>query len=156
MKNERIQFCVSFPGFYCFVSNILLGARRGTLDKYNSPCAWQPDPQPQNLNLASAAHHTSLEYQSCERLNLMLYLLLISPQGDSDGRGKQTASPTLTAIMSDGVGISGRELSTQLNNSQEQANHSFSQPASQPQPELAVSMGAGPHTSCEHGGRAPL
>ena len=46
MKNERIQFCVSFPGFYCFVSNILLGARRGTLDKYNSPCAWQPDPQP--------------------------------------------------------------------------------------------------------------
>ena len=45
MKNERIQFCVSFPGFYCFVSS-LLGARRGTLDKYNSPCAWQPDPQP--------------------------------------------------------------------------------------------------------------
>ena len=28
-------------------------------------------------------------------------------QGDSDGRGKQTASPMLTAIMSGGVGISG-------------------------------------------------
>ena len=47
-------------------------------------------------------------------------------QGDSDGRGKQTASPMLTAIMSGGVGISGRELSTQLINSLEQANHSFS------------------------------
>ena len=29
---------------------------------------------------------------------------------DSDGRGKQTASPMLTAIMSGGVGICGREL----------------------------------------------
>ena len=47
-------------------------------------------------------------------------------QGDSDGRGKQTASPMLTAIMSGGVMISGRELSTQLINSLEQANHSFS------------------------------
>ena len=45
-------------------------------------------------------------------------------QGDSDGRGKQTASPMLTAFMSGGVGISGRELSTQLINSLEQANHS--------------------------------
>ena len=47
-------------------------------------------------------------------------------QGDYDGRGQQTASPMLTAIMSGGVGISGRELSTQLINSLEQANHSFS------------------------------
>ena len=31
-------------------------------------------------------------------------------QGGSDGRGQQTASPMLTAIMSGGVGISGREL----------------------------------------------
>ena len=31
-------------------------------------------------------------------------------QGDYDGRGQQTASPMLTAIMSGGVGISGREL----------------------------------------------
>ena len=45
-------------------------------------------------------------------------------QGDYDGRGQQTASPT--AIMSGGVGISGRELSTQLINSLEQATHSFS------------------------------
>ena len=30
-------------------------------------------------------------------------------QGDYDGRGQQTASPMLTAIMSGGVGISGRE-----------------------------------------------
>ena len=30
--------------------------------------------------------------------------------GDYDGRGQQTASPMLTAIMSGGVGISGREL----------------------------------------------
>ena len=47
-------------------------------------------------------------------------------QGDYDGRGQRTASPMLTAIMSGGVGISGRELSTQLINSLEQANHSFS------------------------------
>ena len=32
-------------------------------------------------------------------------------QGDYDGRGQQSASPMLTAIMSGGVGISGRELS---------------------------------------------
>ena len=32
----------------------------------------------------------------------------------------------LTAIMSGGVGISGTELSTQLINSLQQANHSFS------------------------------
>ena len=31
-------------------------------------------------------------------------------QGGSDGRGQPTASPMLTAIMSGGVGISGREL----------------------------------------------
>ena len=49
-----------------------------------------------------------------------------SSQGDYNGRGQQTASPMLTAIMSGGVGISGRELSTQLINSLEQANHSFS------------------------------
>ena len=49
-----------------------------------------------------------------------------SSQGDYDGRGRQTASPMLTAIMSGGVGICGRELSTQLINSLEQANHSFS------------------------------
>ena len=30
-------------------------------------------------------------------------------QGDYDGRGQQTASPMFTAIMSGGVGISGRE-----------------------------------------------
>ena len=47
-------------------------------------------------------------------------------QGGFDGRGQQTGSPMLTAIMSGGVGISGRELSTQLINSLEQANHSFS------------------------------
>ena len=57
-------------------------------------------------------------------------------QGDYDGRGQQTASPMLTAIMSGGIGISGRELykyrlslhnlPTQLINSLEQANHSFS------------------------------
>ena len=47
-------------------------------------------------------------------------------QGDYDVRGQQTAFPMLTAIMSGGVGISGRELSTQLINSLEQANHSFS------------------------------
>ena len=47
-------------------------------------------------------------------------------QGDYDGRGQPTASPMLTAIMSGGVGISGRELPTQLINSLEQANHSFS------------------------------
>ena len=46
-------------------------------------------------------------------------------QGDYDGRGQQTASPMLTAIMSGGVGISGRELLTQLINSLEQANHSL-------------------------------
>ena len=32
-------------------------------------------------------------------------------QGDYDVRGQQTASPMFTAIMSGGVGISGRELS---------------------------------------------
>ena len=47
-------------------------------------------------------------------------------QGDYDGRGQPTAPPMLTAIMSGGVGISGRELPTQLINSLEQANHSFS------------------------------
>ena len=31
-------------------------------------------------------------------------------QGGFDGRGQPTASPMLTAIMSGGVGISGREL----------------------------------------------
>ena len=35
---------------------------------------------------------------------------LTSTQGDYDGRGQPTASPMLTAIMSGGVGISGREL----------------------------------------------
>ena len=47
-------------------------------------------------------------------------------QGGFDGRGQPTASPMLTAIMSGGVGISGRQLSTQLINSLEKANHSFS------------------------------
>ena len=47
-------------------------------------------------------------------------------QGDYNGRGQQIASPMLTAIMSGGVGISDRGLSTQLINSLEQANHSFS------------------------------
>ena len=32
------------------------------------------------------------------------------PQRGFDGRGQPTASPLLTAIMSGGVGISGREL----------------------------------------------
>ena len=54
------------------------------------------------------------------------YLKDLADQGDYDGRGQRTASPMLTAIMSGGVGISGRELSTQLINSLEQANHSFS------------------------------
>ena len=36
--------------------------------------------------------------------------LLSYTQGGSDGRGQQTASPMLTAIMSGGVGICGREL----------------------------------------------
>ena len=49
-----------------------------------------------------------------------------SAQGDYDGREQRTASPMLTAIMSGGVGISGREVSTQLINSLEQANRSFS------------------------------
>ena len=31
-------------------------------------------------------------------------------QGDYDGRGQPTASPMLSAIMSGGFGISGREL----------------------------------------------
>ena len=47
-------------------------------------------------------------------------------QGDYDGRGQPTASPMFTTIMSGGVRISDRELSTQLINSLEQANHSFS------------------------------
>ena len=47
-------------------------------------------------------------------------------QGGFDGRWQPTASPMLTAIMSCGVGICGRELSTQLINSLEQTNHSFS------------------------------
>ena len=63
-------------------------------------------------NVASAARHCVTKY----RLT----------QGDYDARGQRTASPMLTAIMSGGVGISGRELSTQLINSLEQANHSFS------------------------------
>ena len=33
-----------------------------------------------------------------------------SSQGGYDGRGQPTAAPMLTAIMSGGVGISGREL----------------------------------------------
>ena len=61
---------------------------------------------------------------------------LYTDQGGFDGRGQPTASPMLTAIMSGGVGISGRELykyrlslhnlPTQLINSLEQANHSLS------------------------------
>ena len=39
------------------------------------------------------------------KVGAILYLQL--GQGDSDGRGKQTASPMLTVIMSGGVGISG-------------------------------------------------
>ena len=45
-------------------------------------------------------------------------------QGDYDGRGQQTAM--FNAIMSGGVGVSGRELSTQLINSLEQTDHSLS------------------------------
>ena len=41
--------------------------------------------------------------------NFFLCFELLS-QGGFDGRGQQTASPMLTAIMSGGVGISGREL----------------------------------------------
>ena len=37
-------------------------------------------------------------------------LLISNKQGGFDGRGQPTASPMLTAIMSGGVGISGREL----------------------------------------------
>ena len=60
--------------------------------------------------------------QSVARINSIVTFA----QGDYDGRGQQTASLMLTAIMSGGVGISDRELSTQLINSLEQANHSFS------------------------------
>ena len=35
---------------------------------------------------------------------------VMNTQGGFDGRGQPTASPMLTAIMSGGVGISGREL----------------------------------------------
>ena len=38
------------------------------------------------------------------------YRMSRSAQGGFDGRGQPTASPMLTAIMSGGVGISGREL----------------------------------------------
>ena len=54
------------------------------------------------------------------------YLSNLDTQGDYDGREQQTAAPMLTGIMSGVVGISGRELSTQLINCLEQANHSFS------------------------------
>ena len=49
-----------------------------------------------------------------------------SYQGDYDGRGQQTASPMLTAIMSGGVGISGRVVNTthQLPRTSQLANHS--------------------------------
>ena len=56
--------------------------------------------------------------------------------------GQQTASPMFTAIMSGEVRISGREVSTQLINSLEQAIHNFSYPAS--------------HKLCEHGGWASM
>ena len=41
---------------------------------------------------------------------LVLQTINRQSQGGFDGRGQQTASPMLTAIMSGGVGISGREL----------------------------------------------
>ena len=45
------------------------------------------------------------------RLSLQMDKLEVGwRQGDYDGRGQPTASPMLTAIMSGGVGISGREL----------------------------------------------
>ena len=45
-------------------------------------------------------------------------------QGDYDGRGQQTASPMFTAIMSGG--LVAESMPTQLINSLEQANYSFS------------------------------
>ena len=51
----------------------------------------------------------------CDRLWVLLtvehlWYVQETGQGDYDGRGQQTASPMFTAIMSGGVGISGREL----------------------------------------------
>merc|ERR1711952_8816 len=70
-------------------------------------------------------------------------------QGDYDGRGQQTASPMLTAIMSGGVGICGRELSTH-NTSTHQLPRT-----GQPQLKLA-SLANHSRASCQHGGRAHL
>ena len=46
----------------------------------------------------------------CSDYCLVVTVLLCVGQGGFDGRGQPTASPMLTAIMSGGVGISGREL----------------------------------------------
>ena len=74
-----------------------------------------------------------IEQENCQCddcLKIKAYFLYVherpTQEEDYDGRGQRTAYPMLSAIMSGGVGISGRELSTQLINSQEQANHSFS------------------------------
>ena len=75
--------------------------------------------------MAVISHHMADNVTTLVALVVATLFVQVS-QGDYDGRGQRTASPMLTAIMSGGVGISGRELSTQLINSLEQANHSFS------------------------------
>ena len=49
----------------------------------------------------------TLDMKTREEGDIIIFCMT---QGDYDGRGQPTASPMLTAIMSGGVGISGREL----------------------------------------------
>ena len=60
-----------------------------------------------DYDTCSVMHYGATAFAKVTICNTAVYCLI---QGDYDGRGQPTASPMLTAIMSGGVGISGREL----------------------------------------------
>ena len=59
----------------------------------------------------TSSHHKDLPDDAVEEVLILIHGEADTRnQGGSDGRGQPTASPMLTAIMSGGVWISGREM----------------------------------------------
>ena len=60
-----------------------------------------------DYDTCSVMHYGATAFAKVTICNTAVHCLI---QRDCDGRGQPTASPMLTATMSGGVGISGREL----------------------------------------------
>ena len=70
-----------------------------------------PGSSPATPCAASTASSCPSCSTSGSQVTITITVSCLYTQGDYDGRGQQTASPMFTAIMSGGVGITGRELS---------------------------------------------